>query len=229
MSFSASPSATVWLALNPSRPARNSSPEAFETPGGSELEEERERLRHPEPPVEARSQHALELVERVGIADTDELRRRLDKPVGQLADRMDVDLLETCVAFGLGRQMRDVELVAHVDVGRKPRLDDRGDRRARELELDRRVEQDAAVGLGDECPLVADDRLAELGRLDHTARRLQHPPGRDDDVDPRLLGAAQRGERPGRTTRSSPIRVRSRSVAITATSGGKTGTGLRGP
>src|SRR5581483_7642651 len=77
-----------------------------------ELEELRQRLRHPQAPVEARAHPGAETVELVGVADADDLRRRPGEPRLHVADRVDRDLLEGRVRLRPWREPRHVELVA---------------------------------------------------------------------------------------------------------------------
>jgi len=79
-----------------------------------ELEEVGERLRDEQASVEARLQHVLERVERVGISDRDELRRVCAEPLAQVAHLVDLEALEACIGAGLGRHLGDVQLVVDV-------------------------------------------------------------------------------------------------------------------
>ena len=67
-------------------------------------------------------------VELVGVADADDLRRRLGQPRLDVADLVDRDQLEVRVRLGSRRDSRDVELVADVDVRVVPLRLDGGDR-----------------------------------------------------------------------------------------------------
>ena len=51
-----------------------------------------------------------------GSSIDDELRRRPVEPVEQVADRMQLEVLEVRVALRLGGDLGDVELVVHVAV-----------------------------------------------------------------------------------------------------------------
>ena len=78
-SFSPSPNAIVCSRVKPRCAARKSSPEPFVTPGRRELEEVRQRLRDVEAVAEALLHPRPRAVERVRVADADELRRRLGR------------------------------------------------------------------------------------------------------------------------------------------------------
>ena len=108
-----------------------------------ELEEVRQRLRDVEAAVEARDHALLQPVEHLGIVDHDELRRRFVEPVEQVADGVQLEMLEVRVAASLRRDLGDVELVVDVAVESEALVVDRGDRLARELERDRDVPQPA--------------------------------------------------------------------------------------
>ena len=81
-----------------------------------ELEEVRERLGDVEAPVEARLHARLEVVERVRVADRDELRRRPREPGEEVADRAQREVLDVGVPASLGRHGGDVELVVEIRV-----------------------------------------------------------------------------------------------------------------
>ena len=163
---------------------------------GRELEEERQRLRHEEPPGELLSHRDPELVQRRRFPDADELRRRLLEPRSELADHVQRDPLERRVALGLRRRALHVQLVVDVDVEPEAgRLDGR-DCLAREPELDRMVEDPRPVRLDDRGTLVADERLGRARRLEHAPGRLHHPARADDDADARVARPPHRLERP---------------------------------
>src|SRR5687767_10789620 len=106
----------------------------------------------------------LEPVERFRLADRDELRRRLFQPREQISDLMHGYALERCVAIGLRCRARDVELIVDVAIHGETLLLEAGNRLTRQSEWDRLVPQEAAaVRIGDDRALVADDRLRQLG------------------------------------------------------------------
>ena len=55
--------------------------------------------------------------------------------------------------------------------------------------------QPVALRVGDNGALVADHRLAELGRLEEATHRLHHATGDDDHVQPGVARVAQRLQR----------------------------------
>ena len=161
-----------------------------------ELEELRQRLRHPEAVGEARAHPLAEAVERVGVADADDLRRRLRQPRLDVADGVDRDLLEAGVRLRACGHARDVELVADVDVRVVALGLDGGDRLARELEVDRDVQEPLPVGADDDGALVADDRVVQTGGIEHAPQGLHHPAGDDDHGHRSIPRAGERRERP---------------------------------
>ena len=82
--------------------------------------------------------------------------------------------------------LADEELVVHVDVDVKALRDDRLDRLLRERDGNRLVPEPAArAGLGDDCPLVADDRIVDAGLEDVRPYGDEHAPRDDHDPDAR--------------------------------------------
>ena len=120
----------------------------------------RQRLGDVEATAEAALQLALELVQRAGLADDDELRRRLVEPREQVADLVDRQAWKSAYARASVRHLRDVQLVVHVAVEVEP-AGHRGDRLARGLERDRHVAEEPARRVGDDGALVADDEPVE--------------------------------------------------------------------
>ena len=162
-----------------------------------ELEEVRQRLRDVEAPVEAIDHPLLEAVENLRIVDHDQLGRRRPKPGEQVADRVQLQVLEVCVATGLGSDIGHVELVVDVAVEPEAVLVERRDRLARQLERDRLVPQPpAADRVRDDGALVADERIVEPGLQGEGPGRLEHPSRHEHDVDPRCVGRAERAARP---------------------------------
>ncbi len=138
-----------------------------------ELEEVRQRLRDEEPAGEARLQLGLELVERLRVADGDELRRVVVQPLVQRADDVDLDPLEVGVRARLRRHLGDVQLVVDVAVDVEAGVDDGVDRLERDGARNRNVPQElAGHRVGDDGALVADDRIVEPRLLEiRDARR----------------------------------------------------------
>ena len=84
------------------------------------------------------------------------------------------------------------------------------------------MEQELAGRVDDDRALVADERIVEAGRLELRQRRSR-PSARStiDHVQPGVARGRERRERARAQHASSPISVRSRSLATTATSRGK--------
>ena len=102
------------------------------------------------------------------------------------------------VCVGLGRLVRDVELVVDVTEDGEPRLREQLDRLVRFRLRHRHVaEKLAGHGIGDERPLVADERLRDARREDVRPRRPEHPSGRDDHRNAGGPGARDRRVRAG--------------------------------
>jgi hypothetical protein len=161
-----------------------------------EFEEVGKGLRDVEPPIEPRLETRLERIERVRLADRDELRRRLVEPVEKRADDGDREVLELGVGSCFRRLRGDVELVADVAVEAVALLLDGGDRLAREGERDRLVAQEfPAFGVGDDRPLVADNGVAEPCRGQVGADGPEHAARYNDDVDTRVDGGAKGADR----------------------------------
>src|SRR2546423_15710902 len=99
---------------------------------------------------------------------------------------MELDVLEVGVASRLGRDLGDVELVLDVAVQPEAFVVDRPDRLAGGLERDGHMPQPpAALRLGDDRALVADDRVVEPGLERVRPHRPEHAPGHDYDMDAR--------------------------------------------
>ena len=127
-----------------------------------ELEEVGQRLGDEEAAVEARLQLGLERVERQGIADGDELRRVAVEPGAQIADRMDLEVLEVGVAPRLRCDLRHVELVVYVAVQVEAGREHGVHRLAGPGQRDRDMEEELTrPRVGDDRALVADDEIVE--------------------------------------------------------------------
>jgi hypothetical protein len=115
------------------------------------------------------------------------------EPREQVADRVQVEVLELRVAARLVGHLGDVELVVDVAVQAEPFLVHGRDRLPRQVDRDRHVPEPAAARrLGDDGALVADDRVVEA-RLERVrADRPEHPAGDEDDVDSRRTGGGDR-------------------------------------
>src|SRR5437870_3741796 len=125
-----------------------------------ELEEDRQRLRDVEAVRKVAAQLAAQLVELVGIAGDDELRRRPVEPLQEVADLVQLDVLKARVLLGVPRDVRDVQLVVDVAVEGPAVLLDRVDRLAREFERNRNMTQElTGRRIRDDGALVADDGL----------------------------------------------------------------------
>jgi hypothetical protein len=148
-----------------------------------ELEEVRQRLRDEEASREARLQHRLELVQRLGIADGDELRRVAVEPGAEVADDVDLEVLEVGLASRLRRHLRHVEEVVDVAVEMEAGGDDGVHRLAGLRQWDGNVEEELARRrVGDGRSLVADDEIVEPCLLEVGPHRSEHPAGDDDDA-----------------------------------------------
>ena len=165
----------------------------------------------------------LDAVEHVRVADADDLRRRPVEPGAHVADR------RGCRAPGSSRRprrapspARDVELVVDVHVRVEPLRLERRDRLARELDVDRHVQEPRAVGVDDDRALVADRRLVEDRAGTIRWRDCTMRPVTTITCSP----ARARAREPERSraqleVAASQISVWSRSVATTETSRGK--------
>src|SRR4029079_13130697 len=92
----------------------------------------------------------------------DELRRRPLEPREQVPDGDDRQSLEDGVPAWVVVLRRDVELVVDVDVRGDAERRELGDRVARDVQLERTMEQEDARGrIHDGSTLVADNRLGE--------------------------------------------------------------------
>src|SRR5712691_12322784 len=109
---------------------------------------------------------------------------------------MQLQLLEVRVAARLGRDLRDVELVADVTVEPEPFGVQGADRLPRDLQRDRDVTQPAAaLRLRDDRALIANDGIVEP-RLERVpSHRLKHPTGDEDYVHARGARALDCGTR----------------------------------
>ena len=157
-----------------------------------ELEEVRQRLGDEQARAELLLHVDLQPVERLGIADGDELGRVGVEPRPEIADRVDLEVLEVGVRARFTCDPGHVELVVDVAVEVEVRVLDRGDRLERELARDRHMPQPPlAHRLRDDGALVADHRVVEPG-LEHVrTHRAEHPPGDDDHVQTRVARAAE--------------------------------------
>ena len=105
-------------------------------------------------------------------------------------------MLEVGVPARVLRLARDVELVVDVQFGEMPSDSSARDRLARDLELDRLVQEELARSrVDDGRALVADDRLVERRLVEVAPHRAEHAAGRDDHGDARALRARDRGAR----------------------------------
>ena len=137
-----------------------------------ELEEVRQRGRDEEAVVERALEVEPHLGEALRLGDRDELRRRPVEPGEEVADLRDSQPLEARVRARVRGLLGDVEPVVDVDVRREAVGEQRRDRLARDLELERLVEKELArPGIHDRSALVADDRLARFRPARRTARR----------------------------------------------------------
>ena len=158
-----------------------------------ELEEVRQRLRDEEATSEPRLELGLERLKLARIADRDELRRIAREPGAQIADGVDRDVLELGVAFRLGVDLRDVQLVVDVGVEMEAGVEDGVHRFARVGERDRDVKQKlAAPRIGDRRTLVTDNRLVSR---EVRPDRAEHPSRHDDHVRARGANARQSSAR----------------------------------
>src|SRR4029079_12973287 len=110
----------------------------------------------------------------------DELRRRPLEPREQVPDGDDRQSLEDGVPARVVVLRRDVELVVDVDVRGDAERRELGDRVARDVELERTVEQeDARRRIHDGSALVADHRLGEAHVVPVALDGAEHPAGGD--------------------------------------------------
>src|SRR5205085_2403350 len=148
-----------------------------------ELEEVRERLGDVHAAVEARLHPLLELVEDERVVDHDELRRRIAQPGEDVADLVQLDVLEVGVLARTGSDLGDVELVRHVAVHPEPFVVQRPNRVERELERDGHVSQPLpGLRFRDDGALVADDRVVEPRLEGVRPHGLEHAPRDENDV-----------------------------------------------
>ena len=108
-SFAPSPNATTAAGSIPSRSAYELERRALAHAGQGELEEDRERLGDEGPAVEVSAQLVLEPVERLRLADDDDLGRRPVEPLEQVADRVRLEPGMARVGDRLLVQLLDVE------------------------------------------------------------------------------------------------------------------------
>ena len=178
MSFSPSPKASVCAALKPSRSREKGEARSLRDALGRELEEERERFEIQRRSCEVLARAGAELVERVGVADADELGREALEPGGRSPTGWIAIRWKSRVVLGCRCKPLDVELVVDVDVRReagraRPRRSPRAPATARSAVL-----QEPAVGRGDDRALVADERLARVSAGSITRQQPTAPCGR---------------------------------------------------
>ena len=127
---------------------------------------------------------------------------------------MQLDAGDLAVAPRLRVRLGHVQLVVDVRVGRAGVRAERVQDLARELDVERTVQQHVArVGIGDEAALVADDRRVHVEHLRDAPRALEHPARREEDVDPAPLDGADRVDRPlrgaeGDAVEDRPVEIR---------------------
>ena len=130
------------------------------------------------------------------LGNDHELRRRALEPREQVTDLDHGKALERRVPARVLGLARDVELVVHVHVRRDAERPERGDRLARDLEVERLVQEELARSRIDHGrALVAHDRLLERRLVEVAPHRPEHAAGRHQHVDARALRASDRGAR----------------------------------
>ena len=115
-SFAPSPNATTAAGSIAEPLAHELERRALAHAGQGELEEDRKRLGDEGAAVESRPQLDLEAVERLRLADHDDLRRRPVEPREEVADGVRLEPRVRRVGHRLVVQRLDVELVIDVDV-----------------------------------------------------------------------------------------------------------------
>ncbi len=127
---------------------------------------------------------------------------------------MQLDAGDLAVAPRLRVRLGHVQLVVDVRVGRPGVRAERVQDLARELDVERAVQQHLArVGIGDESALVADDRRVHVEHRRDAPRALEHAARREEDVDPAPLDGAHRVDRPlrraeGDAVEDRPVEIR---------------------
>ena len=129
-------------------------------------------------------------VERAGLADGDELRRVAVEPRAEVADGVDLEVLEVGIRSRLRGHLRDeeqvVEVAVEMEAGREHGVHGRPGVRQRHRNVEEELRR---TRVGDDRSLVADDEIVEARQLEIRPHRPEHAAGDDHDVDARGAGA----------------------------------------